>query len=50
MGEHSRYNVGGDEAKLEHGVLKNKLNIKDQSILEDTETILLSDTYEYLFS
>lgn len=41
----SRYNVGGNEAGGE--VLKNKLNIKEQKTLEDTETILFSDTYEY---
>jgi len=41
----SRYNVGGDEAASE--ILKNKLGIKDQKALEDTETVLLSDTYEY---
>jgi cell filamentation protein len=41
----SRYNVGGDEAAS--GVLRNKLGIKDQKALEDTETVLFSDTYEY---
>jgi len=45
MAEASRYNVGGDEAASE--ILKNKLGIKDQKALEDTETVLLSDTYEY---
>ena len=45
MAEASRYNVGGDEAASE--ILKNKLRIKDQKALEDTETVLLSDTYEY---
>ena len=45
MAEPSRYNVGGDEAASE--ILKNKLGIKDQKALEDTETVLLSDTYEY---
>lgn len=44
----SRYNVGGDEANSD--ILKNKLNIKDQKTLEDTETILFSDTYEYFLS
>ncbi len=45
MAEASRYNVGGDEAASE--ILKNKLGIKDQKALEDTETVLLSDSYEY---
>jgi cell filamentation protein len=44
MAEPSRYNVGKNEQK---GILKNKLNIKDQKILEDTETLLLSDTYTF---
>jgi cell filamentation protein len=47
MAEVSRYNVSGDEADSKNGVLKNKLDIKDQETLEDTETLLLSDTYEY---
>lgn len=46
MAEHSRYNVGGQE---DGGVLKNKLNIKDQKTLEDTETILFSDAYKHFF-
>lgn len=45
MAEPSRYNVGGDEAPSE--ILKNKLGIKDQKALEDTESVLFSDTYEY---
>jgi cell filamentation protein len=45
MAEASRYNVGGDEAASE--ILKNKLGIKDQKALEDTETVLFSDTYEH---
>lgn len=44
MVEHSRYNVGGNE---ESSILKNKLGITDQKILEDTETILLADTYKH---
>jgi cell filamentation protein len=47
MAEASRYNVGGDEAGSGDGILKNKLGIKNQKALEDTETLLLSDTYEY---
>lgn len=46
MAEHSRYNVSGDEAEI----LKNKLGITDQKVLEDTETLLLKDTYVYFFS
>ncbi len=46
MAEHSRYNVGSDEGKT---ILKNKLGITDQKTLEDTETILLSDTYKHFF-
>lgn len=46
MAEVSRYNVGGDEGG-DDKVLKNKLGIEDQKTLEDVETLLLSDTYEY---
>lgn len=46
MAEHSRYNVGGSESAR---VLKNKLNIKDQKMLEDVETILFADSYKYFF-
>lgn len=46
MAEHSRYSVSGLESE---GVLKNKLNIKDQKTLEDVETILFSDAYKYFF-
>jgi len=45
MVELSRYNVGGDESASE--ILKNKLGIKDLKALEDTESVLFSDTYEY---
>lgn len=45
MVEPSRYNVGGDEADI----LKNKLGITDRKTLEDTETVLLSDTYKHFF-
>jgi cell filamentation protein len=45
MVEPSRYNVGGAESASE--ILKNKLGIKDQKALEDTESLLFSDTYEY---
>lgn len=46
MAEPSRYSVKGETI---NGVLKNKLHITDQKALEDTETVLLSDTYEYFF-
>ncbi|NIA18464.1 MAG: hypothetical protein GWO85_00040 [Simkaniaceae bacterium] len=46
MAEPSRYSVGGDESAKD-GILKNKLEIKDQKTLEDTETLLLKDSYEY---
>lgn len=46
MAAHSRYNVSKDE---ERAVLKNKLKITDQKMLDDTETVLLSDTYQAFF-
>lgn len=45
MAELSRYNVSGEEE-----VLKNKLGINNQKVLEDTETLLLKDTYVHFFS
>ncbi|MBU2524209.1 hypothetical protein KKG71_03370 [Patescibacteria group bacterium] len=45
MVEPSRYDVHGDELNI----LKNKLGITNPKTLEDTETILLSDTYTYFF-
>lgn len=48
MAEPSRYNVGGDQAPSE--ILKNKLGIKDQKALEDTESVLFSDTYEHFLA
>lgn len=45
MVEPSRYNVGGDEADI----LKNNLGITDRKTLEDTETVLLADTYKHFF-
>lgn len=47
MVEPSRYKVSEEDS--ENGVLKNKLGIKDQKNLEDTETILLNDTYNHFF-
>ncbi|MBI5413447.1 hypothetical protein HZA42_03830 [Candidatus Peregrinibacteria bacterium] len=46
MAEPSRYNVSGNEGEI----LKNKLGITDQKALEDTETLLLKDTYVHFFS
>ena len=46
MAVHSRYNVSKDE---EHPVLKNKLGITNQKMLDDTETVLLSDAYQAFF-
>ncbi|MFA5842098.1 MAG: Fic family protein [Candidatus Gracilibacteria bacterium] len=43
MGVVSRYNVGGDEADI----LKNKLGITNPKELEDAETVLLTDSYDY---
>lgn len=48
MAEPSRYSVGGDESASK--ILKNKLDIKDQKALEDTESVLFSDTYEYFLA
>ena len=48
MAEHSRYNVGGNEA--DHKIMPNKLGIHDQKELQDTETVLLADTYEYFLN
>ena len=50
MAEHSRYNVTNKKAGLQDGVLKNKLGITKQKELEDAETILLSDAYEFFTS
>ncbi len=44
MAEPSRYNVSGDEF-VNDKILKNKLEINNREILEDTETILLNDSY-----
>lgn len=46
MAGHSRYSVDGSD---EGEILKNKLSINDRVILEDAETLLLSDTYNYFF-
>jgi len=47
---HSRYNVTNKKAGIENGVLKNKLGIYKQKELEDAETILLADAYEFFLS
>jgi cell filamentation protein len=43
MAELSRYNVNGKESNI----LANKLQITDSKILEDIETLLLADAYNY---
>ena len=50
MAEHSRYNVSGKGAGINNGILNNKLGIKDQKVLDDAETVLLSDTYAHFFN
>ena len=47
MAEPSRYNTSDDAAGIEDGVLKNKLEIKDNQMLSDLETVLLKDTYTF---
>ena len=43
MAEASRYSVNGQETNI----LENKLGIHNTKLLEDTETLLLSDSYNY---
>jgi len=50
MAKPSRYNVSDEDAGVESGILKNKLGITVRTELEDTETVLLVDTYEHFFS
>ncbi|MBI2631216.1 Fic family protein [Candidatus Nomurabacteria bacterium] len=50
MAGHSRYNVSSEQAGIKNGVLKNKLGISDQKQIEDAETILLSDAYDFFLS
>ncbi|MEK7481704.1 MAG: Fic family protein [Patescibacteria group bacterium] len=45
----SRYDVNAEDTGLEGRVLKNKLGIKEQKKLHDTETVLLADTYSHFF-
>ncbi len=47
MDGRSRYNVGGEEAENEDGILPNKLGIKTQEGLDDAETVLLKDAYSH---
>lgn len=47
MAEPSRYNVSEDEAGIKGKVLKNKLDLINKKELEDRETILLSDSYNF---
>lgn len=42
MAGRSRYSLGSNQSGVEGGVLKNKLGIRDQKELDDTETILFS--------
>ena len=50
MAEPSRYSINDEDAGItKQGILKNRLGITDQKHLNDTETILLSDTYEHFF-
>ena len=49
MAEPSRYSVSDKDAGVQNGILKNKLKIKDQKIMDDAETILLGDTYTHFF-
>ena len=50
MAGHSRYSVSNRKAGIKNGILENKLGISNQKELEDAETILLSDAYEFFFS
>jgi cell filamentation protein len=46
MATHSRYNVSHE---VNQEILKNILGIRDQKMLDDAETLLLSDAYETFF-
>ena len=50
MAGRSRYNVSAQGAGMKDGVLKNKLSLTDQQTLDDAETLLLADTYQYFFN
>src|SRR3990167_7937756 len=49
MVEHSRYSVSVKGVAIDDGILKNKLDIKDQATLDDAETLLLADAYKHFF-
>src|SRR3989339_1726695 len=49
MAEPSRYHVSDKMAGVRSGVLVNKLSFKKQSELDNAETILLADAYDYFF-
>ncbi len=49
MAVHSRYSVSDGEAGIDGDVMKNKLGIRSQEELDDAETVLLSDAYNYFF-
>ena len=50
MAGHSRYNVSDKKAGLKGKILDNKLGVRSQKELDDAETILLSDAYEFFLS
>lgn len=50
MVAHFRYSVSAKSAGMAGGVLKNKLGMTDQKMLDDAETILLSDAYTHFFN
>lgn len=43
----SRYNANENDSGVKNNILVNKLNISDQIKLGDTESVLLSDTYDH---
>jgi cell filamentation protein len=49
MAGRSRYSVSDDEAGMRGSILQNKLNLHNQQELDDAETVLLADAYEYFF-
>lgn len=50
MVAHSRYSVSAKGAGMSGEVLKNRLGITDQKMLDDAETLLLSDVYTHFFN
>lgn len=49
MAEPSRYQVSDDAAGINKGILKNKLRFKNRKLLEEAETLLLTDAYANFF-